>query len=76
VSQAGPREQVTGIGYFEPTVCDGTSQRFTAEVTAVSGNFRRGLATWSASGYVEGTNGTQNVFVPDTPIRIKAHVRD
>lgn len=76
VSQAGPSEQVTGIGYFEPTVCDGTSQRFTAEVTAVSGSFRRGLATWSASGYVEGTNGTQNVFVPDTPIRIKAHVRD
>lgn len=69
--QAGPSEEVTGFGFVEPTVCDGTSQRFTAEVTAVSGSFRTGLATWSASGYVEGANGTQNVFVPDTPIRIK-----
>ena len=73
VRQAGTSEQVTGFGFVEPTVCDGTSQRFTAEVTAVSGSFRRGLATWSASGFVEGANGTQNVFVPDTPIRIKAH---
>lgn len=70
VRQALPNE-VTGFGFFEPTVCNGRLKRFTAEVTAVSGSFRGGPATWSASGYVEGTTGTQNVFVPDTPIRIK-----
>ena len=70
VRQESPSEQVTGFGFVEPTVCDGTSQRFTAEVTAVLGSFQRGLATWSASGFVESANGTQNVFVPDTPIRI------
>ena len=76
VTQTGPSDQVRGIGYFEPSVCDGTSQRFSAEVTAVSGSFRTGLATWGASGYVEGANGSQDVFVPDTPIRIKrAHVK-
>lgn len=70
VRQALPNE-VTGFGFFEPTVCNGRLKRFTAEVTAASGSFRGGPATWSASGYVEGTTGTQNVFVPDTPIRIK-----
>jgi hypothetical protein len=63
--------QVTGFGFFEPTVCDGTRQRFAASVTAVSGSFRRGPATWSASGFLEGIPKSQNVFVPDTPIRIK-----
>jgi hypothetical protein len=71
VRQARPDEQVTGFGFFEPTVCNATLQRFAATVTAVSGRFRRGPATWSASGFVEGTTGSQNVFVPDTPIRIK-----
>ena len=71
VRQESPSEQVTGFGFVEPTVCDGTSQRFTAEVTAVLGSFQRGLATWSASGFVESADGTQTVFVPDTPIRIK-----
>jgi hypothetical protein len=71
VRQARPDEQVTGFGFFEPTVCNATLQRFAATVTAVSGSFRRGPATWSASGFVEGTTGSQNVFVPDTPIRIK-----
>ena len=70
VRQARPDEQVTGFGFFEPTVCNGTLQRFAASVTAVSGSFRRGPATWSASGHVEGPTGSQNVFVPDTPIRI------
>jgi hypothetical protein len=70
VRQARPAEQVTGFGFFEPTVCNGRPQRFAASVTAVSDSFRRGPATWSASGFVEGTTGTQNVFVPDTPIRI------
>jgi hypothetical protein len=69
--QARPDEQVTGFGFFEPTVCNGTLQRFAASVTAVSGSFRRGPATWSASGFVEGATESQNVFVPDTPIRIK-----
>ena len=71
VRQARPDEQVTGFGFFAPTVCNGTLQRFAASVTAVSGSFRRGPATWSASGYVEGPTGRQDVFVPDTPIRIK-----
>ena len=71
VRQARPDEQVTGFGFFVPAVCDGTLQRFAASVTAVSGSFRRGRATWSASGFVEGTTGSQNVFVPDSPIPIK-----
>jgi hypothetical protein len=70
VRQASPDEQVTGFGFFEPTVCNGKLRRFAASVTAVSGSFRRGPATWSASGFVEGTTGSQTVFVPDTPIRI------
>ena len=71
VRQARPDRQVTGFGFFEPTVCNGRLQRFAASVTAVSGSFGRGPATWSASGFVEGTTGTQNVFVPDAPIRIR-----
>jgi hypothetical protein len=70
VRQARPDEEVTGFGFFEPTVCNGKLRRFAASVTAVSGSFQRGPATWSASGFVEGTTGSQNVFVPDTLIRI------
>ena len=71
VRQTRPDRQTTGFGFFEPAICNGTVQRFAASVTAVSGSFRRGPASWSASGYVEGVTGSQNVFVPDTPIHIK-----
>jgi hypothetical protein len=32
--------------------------------------FKKGAATWSASGYVEGDTGMQNVFVPPTRIAL------
>ena len=64
--------EVRGIGYLTPTVCDGTAQWFAAELTTVGGAaFRRGTATWAASGYVEGGGGMQHGSVPPTRIRIQ-----
>jgi hypothetical protein len=63
--------EVKAIGYLEPTRCDGAAQPYAATLTTVAGNLRRGAATWSASGYVEGGGGMQNVHVPPTPIRIR-----
>jgi len=66
--------EVNGIGYVEPTVCDGLPHRYTAELTAYPGPFARGAATWGASGYVEGPGGAvmQHVYVPPTPIRLRS----
>ncbi|GIJ64103.1 hypothetical protein [Virgisporangium aurantiacum] len=64
--------EVRGIGYLTPTVCDGTGQWYAVELTAVGGaTFRRAAARWSASGYVEGDSGMQNVSVPPTRIVIR-----
>jgi hypothetical protein len=63
---------VRAIGYLTPTVCDGTQQWYAVELTTVGGaTLRRAAATWSASGYVEGDTGMQNVSVPPTRIRIQ-----
>jgi hypothetical protein len=71
VQQQQGRRTVTGYGYLEPTVCDGTDQHFTATVTAVgTSRFRVGAATWSASGYVEGDGGLQHTSVPPTALAI------
>jgi hypothetical protein len=72
VTQVVGGAEVRGIGYLTPTVCDGTAQWFAAELTAVGGvAFRRGTATWAASGYVEGGGGMQHVSVAPTRIRIQ-----
>jgi hypothetical protein len=61
-----------GIGYLTPTVCDGTPQWYAAGVSTVDGTaFRRARATWSASGYVEGSGGLQHGSVPPTTIQIR-----
>lgn len=63
---------VRGIGYLTPTVCDGQPQWYAADLSTFGGlTFRRANATWSASGYVEGAGGMQNVHVPPTGIRIR-----
>jgi hypothetical protein len=62
---------VNGIGYLEPRVCNGEAQWYAAEVVATAGTFTRANARWSASGYVEGPGGLQNVHVPPTLIRIR-----
>jgi hypothetical protein len=62
---------VAAIGYLEPAVCDGTSEPFEVTLTSTDGGrLRKGAATWSASGYVEGDTGTQNVHVLPTPIAL------
>lgn len=67
VQQRQGRRTVTAYGYFDPVVCDGTDQAFTATVTAVGTTpFRVGPATWSASGYVEGDGTLQHTSVPPT----------
>jgi len=71
VQQQQGRRTVTGYGYLEPTVCDGTDQPFTATVTAVgTSRFRVGAGTWSASGYVEGDGGLQHTSLPPTALAI------
>jgi hypothetical protein len=61
-----------GYGYVEPSVCDGTAQPYTAEVTTFGEpRFRRGWGQWSASGYVEGDGGLQHGGVSPTAIRIQ-----
>jgi hypothetical protein len=62
---------VNAIGYLTPTVCTGEPQWYAAELSAVEGSFVRANARWSASGYVEGDGGLQNVHVPPTRIRIR-----
>lgn len=63
---------VRGIGYLTPTVCDGQPQWYAVELTTYGGlTFRRATAAWSASGYVEGGGGMQNVYVPPARIRIQ-----
>jgi hypothetical protein len=60
---------VTAFGFLEPAVCDGTSQPFQVALTGTGGkHFRKGAATWSASGYVEGDTGLQHIQVLPTPI--------
>lgn len=72
VTQVVDGVEVRGIGYLTPTVCDGTRQWYAVELTTVGGaTFRRATARWSASGYVEGDGGMQNVSVPPTRIRIQ-----
>jgi hypothetical protein len=69
VEQVRPSGTVAAFGYLEPTVCDGTSQPFEVTLTGTGGKrFRQGMATWIASGYVEGDTGLQHVQVPPTPI--------
>jgi len=63
--------EARAIGYLEPAVCDGVPQPYAAELSAVVGAFARGTGWWSASGYVEGAGGMQNVHVPPTRIRIR-----
>jgi hypothetical protein len=69
VQQTAKGDTVTAFGFLEPSVCDGSAQPFEVTLTDTGGRrFQRGAATWSASGYVEGDTGTQNVHVPPTPI--------
>lgn len=69
VRQTAKGDTVTAFGFLEPSVCDGSAQPFEVTLTDTGGRrFQRGAATWSASGYVEGGTGTQNVDVPPTPI--------
>lgn len=69
VQQTRMGDTVTAIGYLEPAVCDGSAQPFAVTLTGTGGRrFQRGAATWTASGYVEGDTGLQNVNVPPTPI--------
>jgi hypothetical protein len=68
VRQTAKRDTLTAFGFLEPAVCDGSAQPFEVTLTGTGGRFRRGAATWSASGYVEGDTGTQTVVVPPTPI--------
>ena len=72
VQQTRRNATVTAIGYLGPSICDGTSQRFKVTLTSTGGErFRRGEATWGASGYVEGDTGLQHVQIPPTPILIR-----
>jgi hypothetical protein len=71
VQQLRMGDTVAAYGYLEPAVCDGTSQPFHVTLTGAGGKrFQRGAATWSASGYVEGDTGVQNVHIPPTPITL------
>jgi hypothetical protein len=63
--------EIRGIGYLEPRACDGQPQWFAVELTSVSGMFQRGRARWSASGYIEGPSGVEQVSVPPTGIRVQ-----
>jgi hypothetical protein len=72
VQQTRMGETVAAFGYLEPSICDGTSQPFEVTLTGTGGGrFRRGAATWIASGYVEGDTGLQHVNVPPTSIILK-----
>jgi hypothetical protein len=71
VRQMVHRVEVRAIGFLEPTQCDGEPHAYAEPLAAVAGTLRRGAATWSASGYVEGDGGLQSVFVPPTPIRLR-----
>jgi hypothetical protein len=69
VQQTRMGDTVTAIGYLEPAVCHGSAQPFAVTLTGTGGKrFQRGAATWTASGYVEGDTGMQNVNVLPTPI--------
>ena len=71
VEQVRGRRTMTAFGYLEPTVCDGANQPFATTLTVTSTvPFRAGPATWSASGYVEGDTGLQNVSVAPTSITL------
>jgi hypothetical protein len=71
VEQVLPSRTVTAFGYLEPSVCDGTSQRYRITLTGTSGQrFRTGSATWAASGYVEGDTSLQHVHVEPTQITL------
>ena len=71
IQQRHAGRTVAAIGYLEPAVCDGTSEPFEVTLTSTDGGrLRKGAATWSASGYVEGDTGTQTVHVPPTPIAL------
>jgi hypothetical protein len=62
---------VTGYGYVEPSICDGSPQSFAATLTSASGaRFTTGPATWVGGGYVEGDGILQFGGVDPTPITI------
>ena len=69
VKQARRTGTVTAVGYLDPSVCDGTRQRFEVTLTAAE-PLRAGAATWLASGYVEGDTGVQHVHVAPTRITL------
>ena len=72
LAQVRRAQTVTAIGYLEPSICDGTSQRFRVTLTGTGGQrFGTGAATWAASGYVEGDTRLQHVHVPPTPITLR-----
>ena len=72
ISQSAGGVSINGYGYLDPAVCDGVAHRYAVELTTVGEQgFRRGMAQWSSSGYVEGDGGLQHGFVPPTPIRIR-----
>jgi hypothetical protein len=53
--------RVTGIGYVPILTCDGAAQAYQAEVVSNSDRqFKRGAATATASGYVEGMVGGES----------------
>jgi hypothetical protein len=51
VVQKRGTEATTGYGYLYPTVCDGSAQVWSAPVDSVGGQFVRGKAQASGSGY-------------------------
>ena len=71
IEQVRRGQTVSAFGFLEPSVCDGTSQRYVVTLTGTGGQrFRAGAATWAASGYVEGDTGLQHVQVPPTAITL------
>jgi hypothetical protein len=51
VQELSPAGTITGYGYLYVTVCDGSSQAWSAPVDSVGGQFVRGRAQVSGSGY-------------------------
>jgi hypothetical protein len=71
IEQVRRGDTVVAFGFLEPSVCDGSSQRFDVVLTGTGGQrFRAGAATWAGSGYVEGDTGLQHVQVAPTPITL------
>ena len=69
------QDRVTGFGFVPIQVCDGTAQPYQAEVTTFGNRqFKRGAATASASGFVQGERDGEPVTlftrVDNQPITI------